>query len=342
MQIGEYRCEFDLKEKVGVTVRRDVLDSFLARQAEKAGATLWTSAAVSEVAESEGSVQITTAMGPAEGKIMIVAEGATSRSARKLFGDYPKEQLAMGVATNVSFRFRRWRCHRDPSHRDADGASCPAHRVSPQRLDVPAYTRSEHRRRRPRSNKAAASRFGGDRSRNTSRPDMDWRCQRKTIAAHPIPIVPRKVLHSRRSLAVGDAAGLANPITGEGMTYAFTSGALAAQAARTAVDQGSTLSAFREYDARCKTEMLNDLRAAALLSPILHRLVGVVDTRKFFENFHERGGDWSRRAWQSHKGRRSGSCSRSWRSHASLGSSSRRSGEVQQAQVAHGGIRKPY
>jgi flavin-dependent dehydrogenase len=107
------------------------------------------------------------------------------------------------------------------------------------------------------------------------------------ISAHPIPIVPRKVLHSRRALAVGDAAGLANPITGEGMTYAFTSGTLAAYSVKAAVERGSTLMPYREYDAQCKETMIKDLRAAAFLSPVLHRLVGVVDTQKFLENFHE-------------------------------------------------------
>jgi flavin-dependent dehydrogenase len=241
---------------------------------------------VSEVIETEGSVQISTALGLAEGKIMIVAEGATSRSARKLFGDYPKGQLAMGVATNVTFAsdagnaieihligtptahlslrtgfpLNGWMF---PQVRGANIGAVGLGATKEQLLDSVALIK-----------KLTEARYG-------------TALFEERITAHPIPIAPRKVLHSRRALAVGDAAGLANPITGEGMTYAFTSGELAAQAAKKAVDQGSTTSAFKEYDARCKAEMLDDLRAAALLSPILHRLVGVVDTRKFFENFHE-------------------------------------------------------
>ena len=40
-------------------------------------------------------------------------------------------------------------------------------------------------------------------------------------AAHPIPVVPRKKLHTPRCLLVGDAAGLASPMSGEGMTNAL-------------------------------------------------------------------------------------------------------------------------
>ncbi len=286
MQIGDYRREFDFQESVGVVVKREMLDSFLARQAEKEGATMWTSSGVSEVVESDNTVQVTTSQGVVEGRTMIVAEGATSRSARQLFGDYPKEQLAMGMATNVSFasdvgnaieihligtptahfRFRTgfplngWMF---PHVRGANIGAVGLGATKQQLLDAVETIK-----------RLVVARHGSILSSDG-------------ISAHPIPIAPRKVLHSQRALAVGDAAGLANPITGEGMTYAFTSGRLAATAVKAAVEHGNAPAAFREYEARCRDAMIRDLRAAALLSPVLHRLVGVVDTRKFLENFHQ-------------------------------------------------------
>ena len=48
--------------------------------------------------------------------------------------------------------------------------------------------------------------------------------------AHPIPIYPgRRRFHTRRSLLVGDAAGLADGLVGEGIRYAIKSGQLAAE-----------------------------------------------------------------------------------------------------------------
>jgi geranylgeranyl reductase family protein len=286
MQVDDYRRAFDFEESVGVTVKREMLDRFLAEQAEKAGATVLTSAGVSDVAESEHQVQVTTPKGTIEARTIIVAEGATSRSARQLFGKYPKERLAMGVATNVTFasdvgnaieihligtptahyNFRTGFPLNGWMFPHVLGANIGAVGLGATKQQL--YDSVE------KIKNVAEARYGAVLSADP-------------ISAHPIPIAPRKVLHTRRALAVGDAAGLANPITGEGMTYAFTSGMLAAHSVKAALERGSTLAAFREYDAQCKRTMINDLRAAALLSPVLHRLVGVVDTSKFLDNFHE-------------------------------------------------------
>ncbi|WP_054842850.1 hypothetical protein [Vulcanisaeta distributa] len=52
------------------------------------------------------------------------------------------------------------------------------------------------------------------------------------VRGHPIPIRARDKLVSKRIALVGDAAGLADPTTGEGIFYAMYSGALAALALR--------------------------------------------------------------------------------------------------------------
>jgi geranylgeranyl reductase family protein len=286
MQIGDHRRAFDFEESVGIVVKREKLDSFLAKEAEKAGATLWASAGVSDVSESESQVQVTTSKGVVEGRTMIVAEGATSRSARQLFGEYPKEQLAMGVATNVTFASDTGNAIEihligTPTAHYSFRTGFPLNGwMFPHQMGANigavglGATKQQLHDSVEMIKKYVEARYGKILSSGQ-------------MGAHPIPIAPRKTLHSRRALAVGDAAGLANPITGEGMTYAFTSGTLAAQSVKAALEQESTLIAFREYDTKCRQAMIKDLRAAALLSPILHRLVGVVDTRKFLENFHD-------------------------------------------------------
>ena len=51
------------------------------------------------------------------------------------------------------------------------------------------------------------------------------------VHAHPLPLYWRhEPLHTRRSLLVGDAAGLVDPLLGEGVRYAMRSGWLAARA----------------------------------------------------------------------------------------------------------------
>ncbi|GAB6946660.1 geranylgeranyl reductase family protein [Vulcanisaeta sp. JCM 16161] len=56
------------------------------------------------------------------------------------------------------------------------------------------------------------------------------------IRGHPIPIKARDKLVSRRVALVGDAAGLADPTTGEGIFYAMYSGALAALTLRHSIN----------------------------------------------------------------------------------------------------------
>lgn len=54
--------------------------------------------------------------------------------------------------------------------------------------------------------------------------------QESEIRGHPIPIRTRDRIASKRVVLVGDAAGLADPTSGEGIFYAMYSGALAALA----------------------------------------------------------------------------------------------------------------
>ncbi|NHI83043.1 MAG: NAD(P)/FAD-dependent oxidoreductase [Candidatus Thorarchaeota archaeon] len=77
-------------------------------------------------------------------------------------------------------------------------------------------------------------------------------------------------LTSRRTMLVGDAAGLASPITGEGIYYALESGRLAASLATKAVRQKNPL-LVRMYDQHIQKLVVNELRAARLLAGVFYR-----------------------------------------------------------------------
>ncbi len=70
------------------------------------------------------------------------------------------------------------------------------------------------------------------------------------------------------------------------MTYALSSGRLAAQAALALVQRGDE-NALRRYQRECLNDLVYDLRAAHFIGPWLHWLVGVVDTDQFFCTFQE-------------------------------------------------------
>jgi len=119
--------------------------------------------------------------------------------------------------------------------------------------------------------RSCAERFGGLRSQEEK-------------LAHPLPLSVRRSLHSRRALAVGDAGGLANPITGEGMTYCFTSASLAAESVARFVESGGDPACLREYERRCRDTMVRDFKAASLVQRTIRTILGTVDLDVFLDN----------------------------------------------------------
>ena len=86
---------------------------------------------------------------------------------------------------------------------------------------------------------------------------------------HPLPIVPRKHLRSRRSVVVGDAAGLVNPFSGEGISSALISGKAAAKAVGAACESGKA-SALDGYGKEIHRTIIPRLNAARIVGPGLH------------------------------------------------------------------------
>ena len=91
---------------------------------------------------------------------------------------------------------------------------------------------------------------------------------------------PRRRFHSRRTLLVGDAAGFVNPITGEGMSYAFTSANLAADSVAGLLCGGQDLSS---YARGCRKEILNDLNAATFFGPSMYWLAERLNVAACFD-----------------------------------------------------------
>ncbi|HWF62460.1 MAG TPA: geranylgeranyl reductase family protein [Nitrospira sp.] len=84
-----------------------------------------------------------------------------------------------------------------------------------------------------------------------------------------IPIRPRRgPFFDKRILLVGDAAGFADPVTGEGISFAIRSGLLAAQALIDGqLDEGSVRSA---YTSSLTETILSELRRGRVLARLLY------------------------------------------------------------------------
>lgn len=91
---------------------------------------------------------------------------------------------------------------------------------------------------------------------------------------HTIPAggMPRSIANGRILLA-GDAAGFADPLSGEGIAYAIRSGQLAARSACRAVSGQED--AIAGYEAACEREFGRELRDALFLARLVFRFPGV-------------------------------------------------------------------
>ena len=91
-----------------------------------------------------------------------------------------------------------------------------------------------------------------------------------TKSAFRVPFSPKiGRITTRRTMLVGDAAGLVSSLTGEGVYYAVRSGILAAEAASEAVEMKSPLH-VKVYEHRIMQSLIPELKAADFIARILY------------------------------------------------------------------------
>jgi flavin-dependent dehydrogenase len=245
------RCRFEadgaavevaLREPMAVASRRD-LDSWLLRRAEAAGAR---HVAERVVAVARGEVR--TARGRRPFDLVVGADGAGSLVRRSFLGPFPKERLVMAVGYYVPGTAQLLVRMTPPlagyvwlfPRRDHVGAG-----ICAPLGEVPTRTLVSRLERELAS--ICPGRLGAQAERY----------------AHTIPCPsadPRSILEAAGEgfALVGDAAGLADPITGEGIFYALRSATLLAE---TLLEDGSPA----RYPERALEDFGLDLVKAARL-----------------------------------------------------------------------------
>ncbi len=96
-------------------------------------------------------------------------------------------------------------------------------------------------------------------------------CEEKILKGHPIPILTHKNSNYNNGniLLVGDAAGLVDPLSGEGIYYALQSGIWAAEAI---INKNSD-----KYTKIIKNKLLPQLKQAEILSKIIFNTLPVIN-----------------------------------------------------------------
>jgi geranylgeranyl reductase family protein len=232
-----------------VVVCRESFDAALLRAAMSAGARLVAERVV-DVAVGAHGATVCTRNGEHGARFLLGADGATSLVRRRLTGAFTRGQLSLATGCFA----RGVRSTEVVVHSVADP---PGYLWSFPRLDHLAIGIC-----------AEAARCGPETLRRTAS-----RWVRESGVAEGAALVPyswpipslafgdfeRQAPSGERWMLLGDAAGLVDPLTREGIFYAMRSGQLAADALGHAIDPGAS------YAERLGDEVFPELdRAAAL------------------------------------------------------------------------------
>ena len=248
----------NLPEGLIATVMRDKFDTYLTDAAILAGAKLKSGEPVLRCEQGLGGVEVITARETYRCLALIGADGANSVVAEQL-GLKPKRR-AVSIVVELSPEAReRW----DDS----------IHLHFPFNLNGYAWCF-------PKGDHLSA----GIYTRSPQIPN--WRewlhlylanlelsdcLDRQKIRGHTIPIADkRSVFHKGNVIVVGDAAGVADPFTGEGISWAIYTGRLAAAFVRAFLE--GERDALSDYTRAVRKEVLGEMNAANRFAKILFSL----------------------------------------------------------------------
>ncbi len=239
------------------TVMRAEFDAWLCERARAAGATLRSGCPVQGLEQTASGVEVWTPQGRFGAGFLVGADGATSRVARWAGWDsdvrtIPALEWEVPVASDTLGRFAavaRFDFDVEPS-----GYAWVFPKSQHLSVGILSLQRGAHALRQQLESYLA---------RLQITPSGTPLCHGALI-----PVAPRRGGPAReRVLLCGDAAGLVDPVTGEGISYALRSGEMAASALLASpVDPRSVRIA---YTHALKNSLHTELRSARLLAHVL-------------------------------------------------------------------------
>jgi len=219
-----------------MTMRRD-FDTVLHNHASAAGAQVFAPVRITQIDAQDTRVHL------ADGRILqagfiIGADGVNSAVARSLFGR-PFDPAHVSFALEVEIPRRSG--HFNAVEVDLGAAHWGYGWVFPKNRSVTVGVGGMHHR-----NPDMKARMQAYLQRHLSPEEADAALRQCKGAFLPAGIY-RRMPGKGRVLLTGDAAGLVDPVTGEGIAWAMRSGQLAAEACLKAAGSGTPDKAMRHY-----------------------------------------------------------------------------------------------
>ena len=245
-------------------VSRDKFDYALAKRAEKAGATILQDCPVLEVRFNSGGVEVSTPAGDFRSPFVAGADGAGSVVAKALgLRNYANNTIAIQSEVVVSGdEMARWRGQIGIDlGRNSGGCGW-------------VFPKSDHL-----SIGLAYLHSGGKDLKYHYQEFMDsLKLGNYTVARRDsglIPLCRGEVVASRgRAVLLGDAAGLVDPLTGEGIYHAILSAKLAAPVIQNALLSGEE--ELSDYQKAVEERIMPEIKIARSLSRILVQFPNLV------------------------------------------------------------------
>jgi geranylgeranyl reductase family protein len=259
-RLGRY-FDYEYSKTLVYMTQRLRLDAFLAEAACRAGADLLEGCQVRSLERHDGIQVLETARGEILARVVLGADGANGAVARSL-GLSPWKDPPVAVEANVAYAGGR------PGEWDGFLALELGSMYGGYGWSFP---KADH------FNVGCGGwRLEGARLRSHVRALVEhYSLEGMPVEfrGHHLPTRDgRSPLVKGGALLVGDAAGLVDPMSGEGIYGAFVSGRLAAESARRYLEGAAA--DLSPYEAAVERELMPDIRAAALLRDAYHYLPG--------------------------------------------------------------------
>ena len=241
---------------------RDELDTFLLEKAVEAGAKVLTSEKVTELSQDAGGVSVKTGRGAYHSLLLIGADGASSLVART-FG--LNSDIEWGLAWEAEIRSTPGMLQRYADTVFLDWGTFPGGYAW-------IFPKKDHFSIGTGGPAHMAKRMPGYYERfvaSTGIPVVETISNR----SHPLPVRTKKaVFHSGRVMVAGDAAGLTDALTGEGIFWAVKSGMIAAEVIKEFMD--GKIADLARYSERINSEIMPEMLEARNICALFNSVPG--------------------------------------------------------------------
>lgn len=248
-----------LAEPVMFMVMRDRFDHWLLQQAEQAGAAVRHTTPVTGLTAAGGRVTLYAGSTTFEAALVVAADGAHGRTARALGLRLPFHR-GLALESELPLTGNEAAAYRGRVFINYGVLPYGYTWLFPKATCLSIGSGSFY----PRGRRLLLALAGFCQSQGLAPPT------RAQLKAYPLPVLarPPQQWHTDHGLAAGDAAGLIDPFSGEGIYYALQSGRWAAEAVLRHL-QGEA-NALADYSRRVREELWPELETAARLARVIY------------------------------------------------------------------------